>query len=345
MHKPSKHKEGVEPICYEEDHIDRVTAELKSNFKDYFQSFIESSAGLTTDEKAISELSKKFGTERPSKKVINIKERLLQIIDDSIKSFEKDRPFYKDNFKLEAFDEYADDHAYFKNTILKNECPKIRKALNSKEKELGTYRANFSRSNPAKLFTVTENLVKFACEYEQNHYDANGFKTINSLADLDFDKLMQKKDDYYAEKVIGDGTRSHFLYKLKPHIFPNCSESAIWALWYLTDKKPFGCAEDSEFLMIDTPKSTCQQNYFYPYDLFTLYALELSRMLEKEAINNDIDFREDYRFVILDDFLTYIEKSHKGEISTMKNREINHRKFIKSFQNDVNQIYTLYIGT
>ena len=314
MYKPSKHKEGVEPICYEEDHIDRVTAELKSNFKDYFQSFIESSAGLTTDEKAIGELSKKFGTERPSKKVINIKERLLQIIDDSIKSFEKDRHSYKNIFELEAFDEYADDPAYFKNTILKNECPKIRKALNSKER--GKYRANFSRSNPARLLTVTKNIVEFAFQYENNHYDANGFKTINSIDDLAFDKLKQK--DYNEHGVIGYGIQSRFLYKLKPHIFPNRSNSVIWALWYLTDKKPFGCAEDSEFLMIDTPKSTCQHNYFYPYDLFTLYALELSRMLEKEAINNDIDFREDYRFVILDGFLEYIADRHKDERSTMK---------------------------
>ena len=310
----------IEPICYEEDHIDLVNAELKSNFKDYFQSFIESSAGLTTDEKAISELSKKFGTERPSKKVINIKERLLQRIESSIKSFEKDRHWYKNIFELEAFDEYADDPGYFKNTILKNECPIIRMTLQTKETELDKYRADFSRSKPADLLKVTKNLVEFAFDYEKNHYDANGFKTINSLDDLAFAKLQH--DDYIVRGVIGGGIKSRFLYKLKPHIFPNRSQWAIWALWYLTDKKPLGCAEDSEFLRIDNiQNSTSQQNYFYPYDLFTLYALELSRMLENEAINNDIDFREDYRFVILDDFLVYIavhHKDHRDEINTMK---------------------------
>ena len=317
-----KYINGLEPICYEENHIDRVTAELKSNFKDYFQSFIESSAGLTTDEKAISELSKKLVTERPSKKAINIKKRLLQIIKRSIDSFEKDRRFYKDILKLEAFDEHAGDPGSFKNTILKNKCPIIRKTLQAKKPKLDKYRANFRRSKPAELLKVTKNIVEFAFQYEKNHYDANGFKTINSLNDLAFGKLQQK--DYIVGGVIGYGVQSCFLYKLKPHIFPKFSRWAIWALWYLTDKKPLGCAEDSEFLRIDNIRnSTSGYYYLYPYELFTLYALELSRMLEKEAINNDIDFSEDYRFVILDSFLEYIAKSHKDEISTMENSDMD----------------------
>src|SRR6476661_1370211 len=51
--------------------------------------------------------------------------------------------------------------------------------------------------------------------------------------------------------VIGGGIKSHFLYSRYPYAFPNRSQNALWALYFLTDKKEFGFDDGSEFLMID----------------------------------------------------------------------------------------------
>ena len=108
------------------------------------------------------------------------------------------------------------------------------------------------------------------------------------------------------------------LYKVYPAIFPNRSRDAIWALWYLTDKKTFDCKQDSEFLMIDINKFITQQNYFYPYELFAYYAHQIFQMLKEKAESIDVYFDPAYRYVIVDAFLGFVAKKHDDEISILK---------------------------
>ena len=105
------------------------------------------------------------------------------------------------------------------------------------------------------------------------------------------------EEKYTAYGVIGGGIRSHLIYKLYPKMYPNRSREAVWALWYLTDKKKFGCKEDSEFLMINVKESTTQQNYFYPYALFSFYALEIYRFLKKLILGQSVNISEKQRFI------------------------------------------------
>ena len=149
-------------------------------------------------------------------------------------------------------------------------------------------------------------------------YDSKTFEKIDNIEKLNFSELLQ--EEYTVYGVIGGGIKSHFLYKLYPNIFPNRSREAIWALWYLTSKKTFGCKQDSEFLMIDLKNIITQQNYFYPYDLFSLYALKIYRMLKNEAIKNDIKLSSENRFVVVDSFLRFIATVHIEEINLLKQR-------------------------
>ena len=110
------------------------------------------------------------------------------------------------------------------------------------------------------------------------------------------------------------------LYKVHPSLFPNRSRSAIWALWYLTDKESFGCKTDSEFLMIDLDKNIVQQNYFYPYQLFAFYAFEIYKLLRGKAKELNVDIDPDYRYVIVDAFLEYIAMEHDEEIAFLKSQ-------------------------
>ena len=104
------------------------------------------------------------------------------------------------------------------------------------------------------------------------------------------------------------------LYKVNPMMFPYRSRNALWALWFLTDKNPFGCKMDSEFLMIDTKNFTMQQNYYYPYELFAFYAFEIYKMLRDKADEMKAYIDPNYRYVIVESFLNYVAGEHGAEI-------------------------------
>lgn len=230
------------------------------------------------------------------------------------KDFEKDRDKYVAIFDEEALEEYEDDPQYFKSTVLKNECPIIHSTIHNKRaKELDKYRYEFNISDSNELLTVVYNLYNFAEEYYNNFYDEDIYDDIDNYKDLQISDL--DTEDYTVYGVIGGGIKSHMLYKVYPSVFPNRSRDAIWALWYLSDKKTFECKQDSEFLMIDVEKSVTQQNYFYPYELFTFYAHQIFQMLKQEAHENNVYLDSENRYIIVDAFLTFIAEQHDEEIS------------------------------
>ena len=124
-------------------------------------------------------------------------------------------------------------------------------------------------------------------------------------------------DDYTAFGVIGGGIKTMMLYKVNPMVFPSRSRNAIWSLWYLTNKKHFGCKMDSEFLMIDTEKVVTQQSYFYPYELFAFYAYEIYKMLRDKATEMNVYIDPEYRYVLVDAFFNYIAHEHDSEINLL----------------------------
>lgn len=310
----------IEDLCYTEDHIEKVMTEIRTQFPFYFEKFIQTENGNELDVDTIQKLANKFGNpHKPKKKKDNIRERYSRIIDEANLSFEQDRKKYLDILDLDAISEFEDDPAYFKNTILRNQCPIIHHTLqNTLAKELDKYRAEFKHAQPGDLLKVVKNLTVFAINYKTNVYNTESFENINKYSDLNFSDLQG--EEYTAFGVIGGGIKSHLLYKLFPFIFPNRSRESVWALWYLTSKKAFGCVEDSEFLMIDLKNNSIQQNYFYPYDLFSFYALNIYRMLNEEALKESLFMDSQHRFIIVDAFLSYIFKIHEEEINFLRSK-------------------------
>lgn len=309
---------SIEDICYEKDHIDQILTEIKANFQDYFHDFLYTDGGNIIDDENLKKLAEHFGSSiKDKKKNKNIKEDYSRLISESIHSFERDRKTYFEILDLESLEEHQDDPSYFKNTILRNKCPIIRATLqNKKAKELDKYRRAFILADPGELLDVVTNIKNFEIRYKRDYYDSDNYELSDQVDKLNFDELLE--ENYVVYGVIGGGIKSHFLYKLSPHIFPNRSRDAIWALWYLTNKKTFGCKEDSEFLMIERKKNITQQNYFYPYDLFGFYALKIYLMLKKEAEKVDVRIPIEYRYVILDSFLSFVAQKHIYEINELK---------------------------
>ena len=310
---------GVEDICYEQKHVEEVLAAIKANFDEHFMRFLESTGGDDVPLPYVQELQRNFGIEiKTERKNVDLTNSFKTIIREAIDDFEKDRESYQKIFRANWLEDLDEDADVFKSKILRNECPIIRKTLaNKRAKELEKYRANFSRADADWLLHVVYNLCVFGDNYQRN-YDPNAYQRAARYQDLGMGPL--DTDEYTAYGVIGGGIKTHMLYKVHPALFPNRSRSAIWALWYLTDKKTFGCKTDSEFLMIDPGKNIVQQNYFYPYQLFAFYAFEIYKMLRDKATKYSAYIDPDYRYVIVDAFLEFIAMEHDDEITFLKSQ-------------------------
>ena len=307
----------AEKICYEQDHIAKVLALIRNNFPRYFNDFLsyEAISGIT--EQKIQNIASSLGIENNVKKKTNDKAQSYRnILAQGIDKFNKDRKKYLDIFDKESLDEYSDDPAAFKSKTLRHECPIINSTLqNIKAKALDAYRRDFNLANAKELLSVVTNLYNFAENYSTNVYDPVTYDNISDYTKLLFSELDTESCTVYG--VIGGGIKSHMLYKLYPSLFPNRSRMAIWALWYLTDKKSIDCKMDSEFLMIDTKESITQQNYFYPYELFAFYAHQIFQLLKKEAEIMDVSIDYGFRYVVVDSFLTFIADNHISEINLL----------------------------
>lgn len=317
MYRHSEER-SVEAVCYEMEHIEKVVSSIRAKFSEYFNEFITLEAGYGVSEKDIKKISTTLGVDniKPKKKVDYAK-KFKGILVDSIEDFKKDAEKYRAIFDEDALTEYEDDPQYFKSTVLKNECPIIHSTIHNKRaKELDKYRHEFSVSDSNELLTVVSNLYNFAEGYYNDFYDEGTYDDIRNYQNLKFSDL--DTEDYTVYGVIGGGIKSHMLYKVYPSVFPNRSRGAIWALWFLTDKEPFECTQDSEFLMIDVEKSVTQQNFFYPYELFTFYTHQIYQMIKEKAVEYDVHLDAENRYIIVDAFLTFIAEQHDEEISLLK---------------------------
>jgi len=323
MYYHNDNNDNVEEICYEQDHIDKVWNEMKLVIPVYFQKYIDTEGGHSLQDNEIEKLAAHFGsTSNPQSKTKDTKEILKRLLRESIHDYEKNRQTYQDILNLEALQEYGQDVNSFKTTILRNQIPIINRTLQSQARELERYKINFNSAQAGDLFTAISNIVKLANEWRDNWYEEDSFEEIDTCDDLgyyDFDG-----EDYIVYGVIGGGIKSHFIYKLFPEMYPQRSREAVWALYYLSSKKKFGCKEDSQFLMINVEKGTTQQNYFYHYGLFAFYALRIFKKLKELYTENGVSFSTEYRFVVVDSFLSFVARSHKSEIDLLKQKSTNY---------------------
>lgn len=312
------HPDAIEEACYDKAHIESIATEIRANFPLYFEKFIKSDSGVLADDK-LKELSAKFGGTFSAKKAFDRKGSLGRLVEAEIAKFEKDRDKYKIILDPEYLEQAGDDPPSFKNTTLKNKCPIILQTLqNTPAKELDKYRRAFKAADPADLYATTKNIMRFTRDHYANKFDAKTHEMIDTLDGLGLSELSDEK--YIAFGVIGGGIRSQFMYKLYPDAYPYRGRESVWAFWYLTKKKTFGCKQDSEFLMINRKESTTQQNYYYPYDLFAFYALQVFKLMNDEAAKNSYALPLDYRYVPVEAFLSFVARSHQPEIDALKSQ-------------------------
>ena len=274
----SDHVYGVEEICFNLNHIEKNLKLINENFSIYFEQFMQSRDTSV-------------------------------LMQEEIEKYNKDREKYLYIMNEENLEIFKEDEEYFKNIVLKNECPIIHKILQYKKAK--DYKDAFKKAKPSELWEAFKNLYVFSNNYNHS-YEKIKSKKIENYAELEMDEIDE--DKYSVRRVVGQGIKGYFLYKANPKFFSNRSIDAIWALWYLTGKQVEDCVQDSEFLRIEINKSTTNENYFYPYQLFHFYATKILELIQENASKYDLEILEEYRFVIVDAFLNYVTNQHIEEI-------------------------------
>jgi hypothetical protein len=234
---------------YEPAHIQAVQADMAESFLDFFARFA------------------------PDKLT------LLHHMQEGLERFLGEQADYEKLLDKEYLYEYSFDPGSFRGTLEK-ECPIIRRCLKSKAKVMDAYRAAFYHTKGDRMLKVVNNLSEFTEQFMLDFHPEQQLSAAEpselGISDLD-------TEPYTAFGVIGGGIRSHFIYNQHPVAFPNRSQNSVWVYYFLTHQKDYGFEDGSEFLMINSDGSGTQQNFFYPYDLFTFYATRLYLLLRENC--------------------------------------------------------------
>lgn len=286
MHRSDTNKEtGFHELtqrAYEPTHIAKVREDIRHHFDHYFNSMGDSAW-------------------KASVKFVG-----------ALNTFEDERQPYLRFLDQEALEEYDDDPNAFKKAIRK-ECPIVRHCMNSSAKVMESYQSAFWTTPGARMLEVTRNIVEFGAAYAAQ-FNVESF--LQAETPMDFGVSGLDDEPYTAYGVIGGGIRTLFLYYLWPHAFPNRSQAGIWALYFLTGRNNYGFHDDSEFLMIQDDGT--QQNYFYPYDLFTFYARDLLLLIQSKSKAAGFSINPDQRFVYVNCFLQHVADTHATDINILK---------------------------
>jgi hypothetical protein len=272
----------LEEQVYEPAHIQQVLDEIEGNFPGYFSSFA--------------------------------KQPLKHVFEEHIQKYEKEQEVYREYLNLEALDEFeCDPNAFKRHTSTR--CPIILRCLRSQDEVMKAYKKSFVRVTGRQLLDAVRNIAEFGVSYVAD-FDDEDHEGAATYEELGLEPLNESK--YGCVGVIGYGIQSSLLYGLYPRNFAHRSQDAAWSLYFLSGRKDFGLVDGSEFLMVHADLGTCEQNYFYPAELFGFYALKVFVMLKSGCKKLGITLYDPYRYIYLSRFSDHVADTHRQDINTYK---------------------------
>jgi hypothetical protein len=272
----------LEKAVYEPEHIQKVLSEIGSNFPRYFQTFAEQSPET----------------------------RLA----DYIKRYDKERKAYREYVHHDALDEFEDDPGAFKGHTHR-QCTIIRNCLWSRDEVMKSYKESFARVTGRQLLSTVRNIAQFGVQYFAD-FDDQAHEAAATYSDLGLEPLNEPQ--YQCGGVIGYGIQSSLLYGVRARCFAHRSQNAVWSLYFLSGSESFDLQDGSEFMMIRPKQGTCEQNFFYPSELFGFYALRVFLILKSACQDLGITFDRDYRYTYLSAFCDHVAETHRADIDTFR---------------------------
>ena len=299
----------------EKDHIAQVYDAIRDTFDRYYDLWISSSGSSLS----LKELSEKFPvkiSKRDDKPVLE------QLFAEALDHCKKLGGRYGDFFDREALQEYQDDDPTLFKSNLSKHCPVVYRCVYSSRPEMAEWQMKFKDTPSQELLEIFVNIVNFADDYVKG-CDLKKFKVYDDFKKFGFEPL-DEDENYSVQGVVGMGIKSEVLYHLFPGIFPKRGRLDVYGLYFLSGMQDFGLGgKNSEFLMINdmhtarTKNLKMDHNYWYPYGLFSLYIIRLTRLIAQKAEAVGLSLDERYRFVYAAAFLCHVCKENSESMEVM----------------------------
>jgi hypothetical protein len=315
--RSSNEKLGEYDLIRRPEHVAKVWRAVESALPAYWEKFV--SQHRRADARA--QLAAKFGgaddTKREAESSV-----LSRLFEEAVASYEKEAQTYRHFFTTDAWEEYHDDPNAFKQA-LSHDVPVIANTLRQRRAELKEWQYHFRMARAKELLEVFSNVLDFAQEWSRSHpierYAALDEPDAFGLTPLDSDEAM------FLVNVIGMGIKSIVLYHLDPIRFPARGRDSLYGLYFLSGGEHFGLpSKSSEFLMVNdlapAPDGSMimDQNYWYPYGLFSLYALRVFRWIDQRAESVEFKLDRSVRYVYVQRFFQAVCGQHADDLRTMR---------------------------
>ncbi|MCC9608573.1 hypothetical protein LOC68_09590 [Blastopirellula sp. JC732] len=298
-------------------HIEDVWNEIATGLPVYWQKFLDRLRPPASD---VIEILGARVQQEPSTQADGV--LLVSAFDVAVEEFESEAAKYREFFDEGAIEEYEEDPNAFKH-LMTRELPVIARTLRQSNKELKEWQKKFRLARPADLLAVFTNVLDFYDEWSANH-SVVAYKSYNAPAEF---QLAPINDDENLNipGVIGMGIKTIVLFHKDPQRMPQLGRFALFGLYFLSGRKSFGMISDSsEFLMINDETKAANgsfvmdQNYWYPYDVFSLYLLRIYRWISSKAAEQGFGVDDQRRYVYVERFLEAVCAEHLDDMKTMR---------------------------
>lgn len=320
MIRSTQDKLGEYELIKEPAHIARVWAALEKALPRYWKGFLDSNRQAST----AGQLAAAFGTTRETLAEADFAV-LDRVFSKTVDEYAKEAARYRHFFHPETLEEFQDDPGAFKQS-LSRDVPVIANTLRQRRAELKEWQKHFRMCRPKELLEVFSNVLDYQLDWSERHpvrrYEEHDTPDEFELDPLDNDESM------FIWNVVGMGIKSIILYHLDASRLPARGRYGLYGLYFLTGRDHFGLpSQSSEFLMVnDIDRASdgsiiMDQNYWYPYGLFSLYALRVFRWISARSAEAGYQMEPEYRFVYVDRFFQAVCDQHSADMKTMRAHE------------------------
>lgn len=312
----SKNREHDEySLIQRPEHIEAVWNKIEAALPKYWTAFIQREAA----KRPASELARHFGSASAAPENASV---LAESFARAIQAYEKSALKYRDFFDPDAMEEYGDDPNTFKRNIAKD-VPVIAGTLNQRRPELQEWQQSFRGAKGIDLLEVFSNVLDFREEWMEQHCEAE-YANLDEVTKFELDPL-DSDEKMTLTNVIGMGIKSIVLYHLDASRLPQRARLDLYGLYFLSGMETFGLpSRSSEFLMINDrePASNgsmiMEHNFWYPYSLFSLYALRLYRWMDRQMREAESGLDPQVRYVFVTYFLSEVCSEHVEHMKVMR---------------------------
>ena len=301
-------------------HIATVWDAIVANLPEYWEAFLQSERQGTPAAQLAAHFRKPFTEKDEPDGAV-----LARVLDDAVVSYEREAVKYRDFFDPDALEEFQDDPNAFKQSLSRN-VPVILQTLLSKRAELRVWQGSFRHTPSKDLLEVFANVLDFVRDWQERHPVVD-YAELHEPAAFGLDPL-ESDDKMHIIGVIAMGIKSIVLFHLDAERLPPRGRDGLYGLYFLSGRHHFGLpSETSEFLMINdvNPASdgsiVMDNNYWYPYGLFSLYALRLFRWIEEHSAKTGFALDRSVRYVYVARFFQAICNQHVDDLKTMRAHE------------------------